>query len=78
MKRLLEVSTDDQDAMLGCGRILRFPGDGQIHEAWLDVMIYNAFQSDRGMGLLVISGHKAGYPLVVLPQESGVNAISVK
>lgn len=77
VKKLLEISTDSQDVMLGRGQILRFPGDGQVHETWLDVMIYFAHEVDRGMGLLVISGHKAGHPLVILPQDSGANGVSV-
>ena len=41
------------------------------NEVWRDLMVYDCLKDGYGMGLLVITGHHSGTPVVYLPKESG-------
>jgi len=60
-------------ASLKRGDILRLPenydlgpGSGPV-----DVMVYYPFKDGCGMGLLTVSGYKAGHVFAILPERSG-------
>ena len=64
--------TDMPDASLWAGDILRLsdnydlgPGSGPV-----DLMVYEPHDGGRGLGLMVVSGYKAGLTLSVFPAES--------
>lgn len=68
MKKLVDFAVHSE--FIGRGRIIKFPGDQIIHEKWLNVMVYDCSKEGFGMGLLVVSGHKSGLTLQILPEES--------
>lgn len=70
MQKLVDYASLPDNEFIGRGRILRFPGDKVIHEAWIDVMVYECNKEGFGMGLLIVSGNKSGLTLQILPNES--------
>ncbi|KEQ11754.1 hypothetical protein GZ78_28635 [Endozoicomonas numazuensis] len=51
------------------GTVFRLPGK-YPYENLVDFMVYDPAITDRGQGLMVSSGYKAGLILVLLPKES--------
>ena len=51
------------------GSLLRFPAQ-YPYESIVELMVFEANDSERGLGLMVSSGYKAGLTLVILPFES--------
>jgi hypothetical protein len=51
------------------GAVLRLPAH-YPYERIVDFLVYDPIDRDRGLGLMVDSGYKAGLTLVVLPKES--------
>lgn len=57
------------DRFIGRGRVLRIPF--QLYdEGWRDLMVYECRKKGFGMGLLIVSGHHSGTPVVYLPEVS--------
>jgi hypothetical protein len=63
---LVHLASDDA---IFHGAVLRCKGNWPYEEI-VDFLVVNNHDQDRGMSLVVSSGHKAGLPLVVLPKES--------
>ncbi len=51
------------------GALIRVPAR-HPYEAIVDFMVFDPQDDERGMGLIVDSGYKAGLILVILPKES--------
>ncbi|MGS1010518.1 Imm45 family immunity protein [Achromobacter anxifer] len=64
-KRIVESSVDS----IQRGNIFRVRGK-YPYEEWVDFMVYEVPADDRGYGLIVTSGYKAGSVVVHLPKES--------
>ena len=54
---------------IGRGVVLRIPAT-YPYESVVDFIVFDPSESDRGLGLLVATGHKAGLVRVLLPKES--------
>ncbi|OED47515.1 hypothetical protein ACH42_02875 [Endozoicomonas sp. (ex Bugula neritina AB1)] len=53
------------------GTVFRLPGKFP-YEDLVDFMVFEPSDPDRGQGLIVSSGYKAGLILVLLPKESSI------
>lgn len=51
------------------GSVFRVRGKSP-YEQVVDFMVYDPHDSNRGLGIVVVSGYKAGLPLVIFPVES--------
>ncbi len=54
---------------LARGAVMRFPAQ-LPYEAIVDFLVFDPQSSERGLGLMVCSGYKAGLINVILPPES--------
>ncbi len=61
--------SDFEEDEIRRGSLLRFPAQ-YPYESIVELMVYEANDSERGLGLMVSSGYKAGLSLVILPFES--------
>ena len=68
----MRLLADTPDASLWRGDILRLaddydrgPGSGPV-----DLMVFDPHEDDRGLGVIVVSGYKAGSTLSIFPKES--------
>jgi len=59
----------EYDDLIGRGVVIRSPSGG-LYEDYVDIIIFDPLDRDKGMGALVISGHKAGMYLSIFPAES--------
>ena len=61
--------SDFEEDEIRRGSLLRFPAQ-YPYEPIVELMVFEANDSERGLGLMVSSGYKAGLTLVILPFES--------
>ncbi|QNH06398.1 hypothetical protein HNQ27_02765 [Pseudomonas sp. B11D7D] len=54
---------------VGHGSVLRSP-ESRLTGGAIDLMVFDPQDSEAGMGLIAITGQKAGLILVLLPKES--------
>ena len=57
------------------GTVLKVLGS-YPYEEFVDFMVFDPSIKDKGLGLIVSSGYKAGLVLVILPHESGEHSLS--
>ena len=60
---------DSKEQEIRRGSLLRCPAQ-YPYESIVEFMVFEANDSERGLGLMISSGYKAGLTLVILPFES--------
>ncbi|MBB1248251.1 Imm45 family immunity protein [Rhizobium sp. G21] len=68
--KLSEYAASENGNTFYHGERLLFPGDGIIHEDWLEVMLCKFSEYGGGYGFVILSGRKAGRILTTLPKEA--------
>lgn len=59
----------DFDDLIARGVVIRSPSGG-LYEEYVDIIVFDPLDRNRGMGGLIVSGQKAGMYLAIFPVES--------
>ncbi|QOF82206.1 hypothetical protein IG194_16505 [Pseudomonas sp. ADPe] len=59
----------DFDDLIARGVVIRSPSGG-LYEEYVDIIVFDPLDRNRGMGGLIVSGRKAGMYLAIFPVES--------